>query len=302
MTQGSIRMPVVTTACAGAGCVRRESGGLARRLAAPGSRLCPACHEHLVRDLSRLPELYEECARHLDGGGGERSLEKTSGGPLPGMPFNCRAADTRSSILGVLSSWATLVIEEFGLAGPRRAVTPLARFLTRHSNWLAGHEAAGDVSAEVARLVRRAHGVIDPATSRRIPVGGCVEPGCTGDLTALVRPRQPLLPATITCTADDSHHWAGPEWLQLSRRLAATATGAPAEKAEQEEGEDGEEGEEGEAAPRWMTAADIARLWAVPPGSVYRHASTGKWRRRSESGRTYYHSADVHESLRHRAA
>ncbi|MDH6435230.1 hypothetical protein M2158_003707 [Streptomyces sp. SAI-144] len=285
MTQGSIRMSVATTACAGAGCVRRESGGLARRRAAPGTRLCPACQEHLVRDLSRLPELYEECARHLAGGGGERSPEKTSGGPLPGMPFNCRAADTRSSILGVLSSWATLVLEEFGLTGPRRAVAPLTRFLVRHSNWLAGHEAAGDVSAEVAQLVRKAHGVIDPATSRRIPVGDCVEPDCSGDLTAIVRPRTPRLPATITCTENPAHHWAGPEWLQLSRRLGA----APAD--------DGTAQEE-----RWVTAADIARLWAVPPGSVYRHASTEKWRRRSASGRTYYHATDVHESLKHRSA
>ncbi|WP_020141370.1 hypothetical protein [Streptomyces sp. 351MFTsu5.1] len=285
MTQGTIRMPVATTACAGAACVRRESGGLARRLAAPGTRLCPACHEHLVRDLRRLPELYEECARHLDGAGGERSVEKTSGGPLPGMPFNCRAADTRSAILGVLGSWAGLVLEEFGLTGPRRAVAPLARFLIRHSHWLAGHEAAGEVSAEVARLVRRAHGVIDPATDRRVPVGDCVEPGCSGDLTAVVRPRQPRLPAAITCTENPAHRWAGPEWLQLSRRLNATSA---TDSSSPEE--------------RWVTAADIARLWSVPPGSVYRHASTAKWRRRSESGRTYYHAADVHESLKHRAA
>ncbi|MET7648845.1 hypothetical protein ABZS83_35555 [Streptomyces sp. NPDC005426] len=291
-------MPVRTAVCAGTGCVRRESGGRARRLAAPGARLCPACHERLVRDLNRLPALYEECARHLGGGGGERCTEKTSGGPLPGMPFNARAAEARSAILAVLSSWATLVLEERGLGGPRRAVAPLSRFLAGHGGWLAAHPAAGEVSAEVAQLVRRAHGVIDPSTSRRIPIGACVEPDCAGELTAVVRPQQPQLPATITCAADPSHRWLGHEWLQLSRRITATAT---SDAAGPEDDADTRTPARAAAAAapetRWVTASDIARLWGMPSGSVYRHASTQKWRRRSLSGRTYYHAADVHETL-----
>ncbi|GAA3394612.1 hypothetical protein [Streptomyces roseoviridis] len=299
-------MSVVTTVCAGAGCVRREAAGRARRPAAAASRLCLDCHERLVRDLNRLPELYEECARHLDGSGGDRGLEKTSGGPLPGMPFNLRAADVRTSILAVLSGWAGLVLEERGLAGPRRAVGPLVHFLTRHGSWLAAHDAAGEVSAEVAQLVRRALGVIDPATSRRIAVGECVEPGCSGALTAVVRPRQPQLPATITCGADSSHHWVGHEWLQLSRRIGAATAGAS--RADEEGGGTGTAAVPArtgtvtdlDAEVRWMTAADIARLWDMPPGSVYRHASTQKWRRRSRNGRTYYHAGDVYETLHRR--
>ncbi|MFH8937544.1 hypothetical protein [Streptomyces griseosporeus] len=332
MNQGSIRMPAVTTACAGHGCARRADGGGDRRPAEPGARLCRPCRDHLVRDLTRLPELYEECARHLDGSGGERCVERTSGGPLPGTPFNSWAAEVRSSILAVLGSWATLVVEELGLAGPRRAVGPLAAFLLRHSGWLARHDAAGDLSAEVARLVRRAHSVMDPVTRRRIPIGECVEPGCPGGLTAVVRPQHPKWPATITCTADRSHRWFGPELLQLSRRLggaAASARGATAGTTDTTGTTDrtgttgmprttdttgattptGADAEDrpgsGAAAPqpetRWVTAADIARLWSMPPGSVYRHASTRKWRRRSQSGRTYYHAADVYETLKHRA-
>ncbi|MET9956825.1 hypothetical protein ABZ135_35490 [Streptomyces sp. NPDC006339] len=287
----------MTTVCVGAGCVRREGAGRARRPAAAASRLCLDCHERLVRDLNRLPELYEECARHLDGsGGGDRALEKTSGGPLPGMPFNLRAADVRTSILAVLSGWASLVLEERGLAGPRRAVGPLVHFLTRNGAWLAAHDAAGEASAEIAGLVRKALGVIDPATSRRIAVGACVEPGCSGALTAVVQPRRPQLPATITCGADVSHHWVGHEWLQLSRRLGAAAATAPASGPAEPAGTVTDL----EAEVRWMTAADIARLWDMPPGSVYRHASTQKWRRRSGNGRTYYHAGDVYETLHRR--
>ncbi|MFI8829099.1 hypothetical protein [Streptomyces sp. NPDC053431] len=307
-------MTVVTTVCAGTSCVRREGAGRARRPAAPASRLCLDCHERLVRDLNRLPELYEECARHLDGSGGDRAVERTSGGPLPGMPFNLRAADVRTQILAVLSAWASLVLEERDLAGPRRAVVPLVNFLTRHGTWLAAHDAAGEVSAEIAQLVRRALGVIDPTTSRRIAVGGCVEPGCTGALTAVVRPRHPQLPATITCGADASHHWVGHEWLQLSRRLGATAgaaasatTGATGARVVAAVAGGAASAPAGgtsdlEAEVRWMTAADIARLWDMPPGSVYRHASLRKWRRRSRSGRTYYHAGDVYETLHGRDA
>ncbi|MFD8816021.1 hypothetical protein ACFV23_32175 [Streptomyces sp. NPDC059627] len=288
-------MSVVTTFCVGTGCVRREAAGRARRPAAPAGGLCLDCHERLLRDLNRLPELYEECARHLDGSGGERAVERTSGGPLPGMPFNLRAAEARTSILAVLSAWAGLVLEERGLAGPRRAVGLLVQFLTRHSGWLAAHDAAGEFCAEISQLVRGAHDVIDPMTTHRIAVGDCVEPGCSGALTALVRPRHPQLPATIACDADAAHHWVGHEWLQLSRRLAATgATPAAPVPVDEAAGREPE--------VRWMTAADISRLWDKPPGSVYRRASTQKWRRRSRSGRTYYHAGDVYETLHSRDA
>ncbi|MFB7867733.1 hypothetical protein [Streptomyces sp. NPDC056069] len=300
---------MVTTVCAGTSCVRREGAGRARRPAAPASRLCLDCHERLVRDLNRLPELYEECARHLDGSGGDRAVERTSGGPLPGMPFNLRAADVRTQILAVLSAWASLVLEERDLAGPRRAVVPLVNFLTRNGTWLASHDAAGEVSAEIAQLVRRALGVIDPTTNRRIPVGECVEPGCSGALTAVVQTRRPQLPATITCGADASHHWVGHEWLQLSRRLGAGAGAAtpPAGQGRPVAAVPVVPAQAGpltdpEAEVRWMTAADIARLWDMPPGSVYRHASLQKWRRRSRSGRTYYHAGDVYETLHGRDA
>ncbi|MEV5613893.1 hypothetical protein [Streptomyces sp. NPDC052225] len=279
-------MSVVTTVCVGAGCVRREAAGSARRPAAPAARLCPDCHERLVRDLNRLPQLYEECARHLAGGGGEPAREKTSGGPLPGMPFNLRAAEVRTSVLSVLSAWASLVLEERSLAGPRRAVGPLVQFLTRHAGWLAAHSAAGEVCAEIAQLVRTAHRVIDPMTTRRIAVGACVEPGCSGALTALVRPERPQLPATIICGGDAAHRWVSHEWLQLSRRLAAAKAPAPADEPADQE-----------PAMRWMTAADISRLWDMPSGSVYRRASTEHWRRRNRSGRTYYHAGDVYETL-----
>ncbi|WP_215129277.1 hypothetical protein [Streptomyces sp. ISL-96] len=284
-------------ACAGAGCRRRQSAGQAGRLAVTGTRLCPVCRERLVQELGRLPALYEECARRLDGSS-DRAREKTSGGALPGMPLNTAALEVRSAMVSVLASWSTVVAEQRRVRGPRRTVALLTEFLLRHADWLTCHEAAGDLSLEVARLARGAWRVIDPGLQRRVAIGECVEDDCSGALTAVVRPDRPAVPAEITCDACPEHHWFGHQWLQLSRRLSARralaaggedAGGTPA---------DGHETAEPEAQPvTWFAAADVARLWSIPSGTVYRHASQQNWRRRSTRGRTYYHHADVLQTL-----
>ncbi len=53
---------------------------------------------------------------------------------------------------------------------------------------------------------------------------------------------------------------------------------------------------------RWLTAADISRLWTTPVGTVYRLASEEGWRRHSRSGHTYYAEEDAHACFSRRAA
>ncbi len=53
----------------------------------------------------------------------------------------------------------------------------------------------------------------------------------------------------------------------------------------------------GSAKDVWVSAGHIARLWRIPPGSVYRHAGEQRWRRRTRGGRTYYHGGDVRRTL-----
>ncbi|MFE1029918.1 hypothetical protein ACFW5I_36210 [Streptomyces sp. NPDC058818] len=294
MSQGTIRTVTVLTACEGTGCRRQEAtGGRSRRLAERGTRLCSSCGNRFVAELRRLPALYEECGLLL--GGSDQPRERTTGGPLPGMPFNTAAAEARAAVVGVLRSWAAVVVDGRRIRLPQGTahrssamVGELADFLARHADWLMAHDAAGDVSEEVARLVRRARRVIDPEPLRRVTIGTCVEPDCRGGLTATVQPSRPQLPAEITCEADQSHRWLGHEWLQLSRRLAqgrrsttATVASTPSEAE----------------SVRWVTAGDVAQLWGIATGSVYRHASEQQWRRRSRGGRTYYHDADVRRTL-----
>ncbi|MFF2703440.1 hypothetical protein ACFVUQ_34390 [Streptomyces cyaneofuscatus] len=308
MSQGTTRWAMVTKACAGAGCRRRETA----RAAVAGTVLCLSCRDRLVRELRELPALYEECARRLDISA-DRERDRVSGGSLPGLPLNTAAVEARSAIVSVLASWSAAVAQERGIAAPPRVVARLAGFLLRHAQWLAAHTAAGELSREVAQLGRDAARVMGLGANRRLAIGDCVEEGCLGRLTATVRPDQPGVPAQIACDAAAGHRWLGHQWLELSRLLGVRKN--PAEAGEGAAAEAGKAGAAGVASvagevsvdglpavarvprTRWFSAADVSRLWNIPSGSVYRHASRQQWRRRSEQGRTYYHDADVHKTL-----
>ncbi len=282
--RNEVRPTTVAEPCAGARCTRRAEAGRERLQTVGGSGLCPTCKERLAGDLRQLPELYHACGQLLGGSSGPRGLhERTSGGPLPGMPFNTAAAEARTAIISVLGSWAGLVADAREVTPPSRTVEALATFLSRHVDWLTAHSAAGDVSAEVARLVRNASRVATPTTHRRVPVGSCPEPGCEGTLNAPIRIDTPDSPIEIRCSADPAHNWAEREWTRLSRRMRRSTSATPAS-----------------ATTMWLTAADISRLWGIPPGSVYRLASEQNWRRRRRGGRMYYHDADVQSALHRR--
>ncbi|MFF8971319.1 hypothetical protein [Streptomyces sp. NPDC014995] len=288
------------TECEGIACRgRSRTSGRSRDLAVAGSRLCSACALHLTSDLTRLLRLYEECGLLL--AGSDRPRDRTSGGgSLPGLPFNTAAAEARTVILGVLRSWAGLVVEERGVAAPRDTVAGVVGFLVRHAGWLAAHDAAGELSAEVARAVRRARYVIDPSPGRGMRLGACVVADCEGALTAVVRVDRADPPVEIRCAAVPSHRWSAQEWMALGRGASTGRTERPAEPAlTASTGRTERPAEPALTAStvRWLSARDISLLWGMPSGSVYRHASEQRWRRRTGKGRTFYHGEDVLGSL-----
>jgi hypothetical protein len=288
------RAAAAGTLCPGAGCRRRSEAGQAGRQVTARVGLCPACRNDLTAALRGLPGLHDECGRLLGGspGAGGELRDRTSGGPLPGLPFNTAAADARSAIVSVLGSWSGMVVEGRGVAAPPRTVPALAAFLACHLDWVT-ERAAAELSAEIAELVRTARRVVCPDPLRRMAIGPCVEAGCPGRLTALVHSGDPRR-SEVRCDAEPLHRWADHEWLRLRRRME-TGEGAGADGTGTGAGSpDGRvEHARAEPEPRWLSAADIARLWHVAPGSVYRLASERRWRRRSRSGRTAYHEADV---------
>jgi hypothetical protein len=295
MAQGGVRTVPAGALCIGAECRRRHESGQVRRRVLAGLQLCRACRDNLAAGLGKLPSLYDECGRLL--AGSDQPRDRTSGGPMPGMPFNTAAADVRESILGVLASWAGMVVEERRVSAPARTVRALARFLRTHADWMAAHGTATEATQEVTQLVRSARQVAYPNPVRRVPIGTCVEAGCAGELFALVQPQESLLPPEISCAADPCHSWPAHQWMQLSRRVNAApstpglSTAAPSTPVPSTPVPSTTSG------PRWLSAAGISRLWSIAPGSVYRLASEQRWRRRNRARRTYYHEADVQQTF-----
>lgn len=46
-----------------------------------------------------------------------------------------------------------------------------------------------------------------------------------------------------------------------------------------------------------LTADDIAAVWHIPKGTIYRYAHNYRWRRYTQAGRAYYHPHDVTTTL-----
>ncbi|MFD2118380.1 hypothetical protein ACFSNO_01070 [Streptomyces cirratus] len=275
----------MTALCHGEGC----RGGQARRRTSAGTRLCRQCRDHFAAGLAELAHLHEECGRMLGGGAPGSLRERTTGGDLPGLPFNAAAADVRARIVSVLGSWSGLVAQQRGLAAPPRTATALTAFLLRHTDWLAAHPAAADASEEVARLVRAGRRAAFPDPARSIRLGACPEPDCAGALALAAHAGEPDAGRVIACDADPAHRWTSDRWSELSHSMDRVDSGRPTGAA---------------AAPaeRWLAGADIAQLWQVPMGTVYRLASEERWRRRNRAGRTYYNENDVRSCFSRRAA
>nr|BAG74709.1 hypothetical protein [Streptomyces lavendulae] len=281
----------VKAPCQGEGCRRQAADGRARRRTAERALLCRPCRERLDAGLAELPHLYEECGRMLAGAAPAGLRERTTGGDLPGLPFNGTAADVRAKMVSVLGSWSGLVAQERGLTSPPRTVAALTAFLRRNGEWLAAHPAAAEATEEIARLVRAGRRAAFPEQARSIRLGACPRPGCAGSLTVAVRAGAPDAgpgaDGAVVCDADPEHRWTSDRWSELSRTMDSG----------------GESGTPGPAATeRWLTAADIARLWHTSTGTVYRLASEQRWRRRNRAGRTYYNETDVRTCFDRRAA
>ena len=258
-----------------------EAGGCCERAGrtAGGRFLCADCRAALAAALGALPGLYRECAGALGRGPRDGLREKVTGGPLPGLALNSHAVDARATIVAALASWSGRVARERRVPAPPRDVAALAAFLLANLDWLSCRPEAREISADVARAGGAARRVTHPDAVKRITLGRCVAAGCAGTLTATVRPGAGAGGALVRCATDPGHVWDGPEWTALRRQMSGPAAG-----------------------DRWLAAADIARLWRTPAGTVYRLASEQKWRRVLRSGRSFYAETDVHETFARRAA
>lgn len=191
--------------------------GLDARALSLGLRLCAACRDQLVRQLSRLPALYKECEETLQHRA-DHSAGRVSGRWPGGICLNEAAVTVRSDMTVVLASWCQMVAGERRVPRPgRRTVGRLAAFLRTHLEWLSAHSAAADFAAEVAELVAAASGVICPDPMLTMDLGPCAEPGCHHILRATIRGADQSLTQQVRC--DAGHIWQPHQWLLLGRRI-----------------------------------------------------------------------------------
>jgi hypothetical protein len=206
--------------CRAASCrtARNESTREGPSIAGPGRSLCTACRDRLISNLENLPALYSDCNRaasqqvvHV--------IRKVSRKSATADSMSPAAAEIRTAILTILASWAGLVADERRVQPPARDTPALAGFLCRHIEWLTHHPAAGDIADEIQDLVRVARSIAYPNGVRRVHVGCCPAGDCDGDLIALIRPRDDLLPSEIVCTVASGHAWPVTWWRKLARQI-----------------------------------------------------------------------------------
>lgn len=182
-----------------------------------GLRLCGDCLRQARKNLTALPDLYEECVDYVFGGPRNPTRQRVTG-TREMAPLNDSAIETRSNITGVLASWASTVAEEKGVPAPGSSVGCLTDFLVAHLDWLAGHPAAVHFADETENLVAQARRTVDPAPDARlVTLGLCVEPGCAEILSAAAPGQRIAAEQGISCTA--GHSWKTHEWFLLQSRI-----------------------------------------------------------------------------------
>jgi hypothetical protein len=176
-------------------------------------RLCAPCRERLRTELAELPDLYEDVL----GLSHYRFDDLVRTGKTTGICRNDAAVAVRADMLDLLASWATLVVDERGVAGPqRRAVPELVQFLNGHLDWLATHPAAADLADEIGDLAALAHEALAPKPATDVVLGRCARPGCSGTVRATT---DDSLARQVSC--DAGHVWKPHQWLLLGREPAA---------------------------------------------------------------------------------
>ena len=185
--------------------------------AVPGFVLCASCISQVERNLRALPVLHQECLHHVSPTHRRTNPTRVSGSRNRDH-LNISVLDARHNILATLESWSEMVVERLGVTAPARSVPQLARFLTRHLEWLAGQSPAADFADEVGSLVAELRGTIDPDPgSPQTLIRQCVVDDCGGTISASPGDCGKPGGRSIECSA--GHSWEMHEWLTLRRLM-----------------------------------------------------------------------------------
>lgn len=190
-------------------------GGHRPRRLMTGLRSCRACGDRVGVSLRALPRLYAAC-EHALGPVTSGFRQRVSGSKNVGMALNERAMEARSEMVGVLASWADMVVGERSASAPRgRTVRDLAGFVAGHLDWLLAHPAVDDFVSEIVMVEEAALRAVEGGgTSREL--GRCLEPGCDSAVQSGVLPGGDF---AVSCGT--GHVLTPQQWLLLGRRAAS---------------------------------------------------------------------------------
>lgn len=212
------------------------------KLAYPGLRVCAAHRHRAEKDLTQLPDLYDELADYLrtrsSGGSSSGPVKKTTD---PGLNLDTHTLAARGEILEGLREWTawalkprptaasdsegriTVVTKSLWAERPRsdepRAVV---EWMRPRLPWILAQDEAGAFVEFLDAAVRLARRQRQPNHVQRIEVGPCPEPDCIGNLWAVIRPADSLYPSSVICdaapigeeTGRSIHEWPTREWYR----------------------------------------------------------------------------------------
>jgi hypothetical protein len=120
-----------------------------------------------------------------------------------------------------LAAWAHLVWDERNLHTHLDLMnTPaVCKFLHTHAAWLAAHPAGRDAAEEISLIAGKVTELIEQTRPRQFIVGSCVVDDCPGQLAAVLRNSDVVLPSEIQCTLDPEHRWSPGMWAFMGRSV-----------------------------------------------------------------------------------
>ncbi|WP_282082589.1 hypothetical protein [Streptomyces tendae] len=142
-------------------------------------------------------------------------IQTSGSGYSTGLPIRYQVIQARAALRSTLSTWSAMVVDERRVQPPRHDIAEMAYFLRRHTTWLSGHVAVAELIQEIRDVVQTLRRCLQPEGGRRIHVGTCIKPECTGNLYAHMRDQNSGIPSEVRCELTRTHSWPPHEWHSL---------------------------------------------------------------------------------------
>jgi len=204
-----------------------------------GVILCHGCKRKLEGFLADCESLRQELVVTLTRqdtiGPAAEKTKKLAATDSP-FPYNAAASAALDGLKATLVSWVLCIADEQGVWLPADSIAALSSWLVVRINYLARHEAAGEILDEMRQVTKWATSAINlPRDRGRVHVGPCpeLEPSddpdavngmtpCPGEVTAFF-PTDPDLRPVMMCLHEGCTHgeriWPAEQWARLGERI-----------------------------------------------------------------------------------